>query len=199
MLVDLGDPAALAAGYVDRPLYLIGPKYFLTWWRLLKLLLAVVLPFAALGIAIGLAVSGAAFGAIIGGTIGSTITVAVHLAFWTALVFARDRAIARPARRGRPAGRSTGCPTLPEPAKASRLGELIASLVFLGFFAVVLVWQQFGIPWVPELASVPLLDPDLWSFWLPYFLALIGLEILFAVALYAWGWNWWLVSARTSC
>ena len=46
-LVELGDPAALAASYVDRPLQLIGPRYYLTWWRLLKLLYSVVLPIAA--------------------------------------------------------------------------------------------------------------------------------------------------------
>ena len=32
-------PAMLAARYADRPLHLIGPRYFPTWWRLLRLLL----------------------------------------------------------------------------------------------------------------------------------------------------------------
>ena len=43
MLTELGDPDKLAAGYTDRPLYLIGPRYYLDWWRLLKLLLWIVL------------------------------------------------------------------------------------------------------------------------------------------------------------
>ena len=50
-LVELGDPAALAASYVDRPLQLIGPRYYLTWWRLLKLLYSVVLPIAVAAVA----------------------------------------------------------------------------------------------------------------------------------------------------
>lgn len=59
VLTDLGDPGALAAGYADRPLHLIGPRYFLTWWRLLKVLIAIVPACAFAGIAIaGLAIAG---------------------------------------------------------------------------------------------------------------------------------------------
>ena len=42
VLSELGDPGILAAGYADRPLHLIGPKYYLVWGRLLKLLLWIV-------------------------------------------------------------------------------------------------------------------------------------------------------------
>ncbi|WP_350347397.1 permease prefix domain 1-containing protein [Agromyces sp. G08B096] len=197
-LTELGDPVALAADYVDRPLHLIGPKYYLMWWRLLKLLLAVVLPFVALGSAIAQAVSGAPAGGIVGGVIGLTLSVAVHIAFWTTFVFAMVERL--PARQGqRPIEvpwTVDQLPALADPAKASRLGDLIASLVFLAVFAVALVWQQFGIPWVPELQQVPLLQPELWSFWLPYFLGLIVLEALFAVAVYLLGWTWWLAAVN---
>jgi hypothetical protein len=197
-LTELGDPAALAAHYVGRPLQLIGPRYFLAWWRLLKLLLVIVLPFTALGVAIAQAIAGASIGGIIGSAIGVMISVAVHIGFWTTLVFAiLERTPAPAGRRGVDAPWTLDMlPAVPEPGKASRLGELIASLVFLVVFAAVLVAQQFGVPWVPELSSVPLLDPALWSFWLPYFLALIAFEVLFAIALYAWGWNWWLAAAN---
>ncbi len=39
VLLELGDPDKLAAGFSDRPAYLIGPRYYFEWWRLLKLLL----------------------------------------------------------------------------------------------------------------------------------------------------------------
>lgn len=197
-LTGLGDPVALAARYVDRPLQLIGPRYYLAWWRLLKLLMAVVLPFAALGITIGQAVSGAPIGGIVGAVIGTTISVAVHLAFWTTLVFAiLERTPAPADRRGFDAPWTIDMlPHVPEPTKTARRSELIGSLVFLVLFAAVIVWQQFGIRWVPALESIPVLDPALWSFWLPYFLGLIVLEILFAIAVYAWGWTWALVAAN---
>ena len=56
VLTELGDPAVLAAGYADRPLHLIGPRYYVTWWRLVKLLLMIV-PVCVVG---GVALSTAA-------------------------------------------------------------------------------------------------------------------------------------------
>ncbi len=39
--------------------------------------------------------------------------------------------------------------------------------------------------------SYPVLDPALWSFWLPWFLVVIGLELVFTGALYLRGrWTW---------
>ncbi|HWM16349.1 MAG TPA: permease prefix domain 1-containing protein, partial [Microbacterium sp.] len=83
VLTDLGDPDKLAAGYTERPLYLIGPRHYLDWWRLLKLLLAIVLPVSAFGVALGQTLSGAGFGEIVGSVIATLISVAVHLGFWT--------------------------------------------------------------------------------------------------------------------
>jgi hypothetical protein len=195
-LVELGDPAALAASYVDRPLQLIGPRYYLTWWRLLKLLYSVVLPIAVAGVVLGQLLSGADVGDVIGSAIGVGFSIAVHLGFWTTLAFA---VLERSPGKGADADLAWTpdmLPALPELSRPGRRGELIASLVFLGIFAVVIVWQQFGLPWVGALEAIPLLDPDLWTFWIPYFLVLIVLEMLFAIAIYAWGWNWWLAAAN---
>ncbi|MBM7829937.1 hypothetical protein JOE59_000642 [Agromyces cerinus] len=198
-LTELGDPAALAAQYIDRPLQLIGPKYYLMWWRLLKLLYSIVLPIGAAGVLLGQLLSGADIGEAIGATVATAISIAVHLGFWTTLVFAvLERTPAEAGRRGIDAAWTLDMlPALPEPAKTSRLGELIGSLVFLGIFAGAIVWQQFGVVFHDGVREpIPLLEPALWSFWLPYFLALIALEILFAIALYSWGWNWWLAGAN---
>ena len=193
-LVELGDPAALAASYVDRPLQLIGPRYYLTWWRLVKMLYSVVLPIAVAAVVLAQLLSGADVGDVIGNAIAVGLSLAVHLGFWTTLVFAvLERS---PGRGADLAWTPDMLPQLPELSRPGRRSELIGSLVFLGIFAVVIVWQQFGLPWVDALETIPLLDPDLWSFWIPYFLVLILLEMLFAIAIYAWGWNWWLAVAN---
>lgn len=193
-LVELGDPAALAASYVDRPLQLIGPRYYLVWWRLLKMLYSVVLPIAVAAVALAQLLSGAGIGDAIGSAVGVGLSIAVHLGFWTTLVFAiLDRS---PGKGADLAWTPDMLPALPELSRPGRRGELIGSLVFLGLFALVIVWQHFGLPWVGALETIPLLDPDLWSFWIPYFLVLIVLEMLFAIAIYAWGWNWWLAAAN---
>jgi len=194
-LVELGDPAALAASYVDRPLQLIGPRYYLAWWRLLKLLYAVVLPIAVAAVAFAQVLSGAQIGDVIGSAVSVGFSLVVNLGFWTTLAFAiaeRSPGAAAAELTWNP----EMLPQLPELGRPGKLSELIASIVFLGLFAILIVWQQFGIPWVGALESIPLLNPDLWSFWLPYFLVLIGLEMLFAVAIHLWGWNWWLAAAN---
>jgi hypothetical protein len=189
-LVELGDPLRLAATYVDRPLQLIGPKYFLTWWRLLKLLLAIVVPIAAAGVLLGQVLSGADVGGIIGTTISTTLAVFVNLCFWVTLVFA---VLERSPGASVPG--STWTPEeLPQPrddARAGRLGDLIASLVFLSLFAAAIVWQQSGVVWIGgERQPIPVLDPALWSFWIPYFLVLLVLEAVFAIVIYLRGWTW---------
>ncbi|MCD2444175.1 hypothetical protein LQ757_17965 [Agromyces sp. SYSU K20354] len=193
-LVELGDPLQLASSYIDRPLQLIGPKYFLTWWRLLKLLLAIVVPIAAVGVLLGQLISGAAVGEMIGTTIGTALSVGVHLCFWVTLVFAvleRSPGTSVPVTTWTP-------DQLPQPrddARAGRLGDLIGSVVFLTLFAVAIVWQQFGIVWIDgERQPIPVLDPALWSFWLPYFIGLLALEIVFAVVIYLRGWTWTMAS-----
>jgi hypothetical protein len=193
-LVELGDPAALAASYVDRPLQLIGPRYYLVWWRLLKLLYSVVLPISIAAVVLAQLLSGVGVGDAIGSAVGVGLSIAVHLGFWTTLVFALlERS---PGKGADLAWTPDMLPQLPELSRPGRRSELIGSLVFLGIFALVIVWQHFGLPWVDALETIPLLDPDLWSFWIPYFLVLIVLEMLFAIAIYAWGWNWWLAVAN---
>ena len=74
--------------------------------------------------------------------------------------------------------------------------ELALSVAGLVFAAVFIVWQQVASPVTIAGVTYPMFDPALWSFWLPYFLVLIALEMLFAIAVYAWGWTWWLAIAN---
>lgn len=195
VLVELGDPAALAANYADRPLQLIGPRYYLTWKRLLTLLYAIVLPISAGGILLAQLLSGAPVGDVVASVVSTTLALGVHLAFWVTLVFAiLERS---PGTQDVASWTPEQLPELRDESRSGRLGDLIASLVFLTLFAVLIIWQQAA-PWTfgGEIEAIPVLDPALWSFWLPYFLVLIVLEMLFAIAVYLWGWNWWLAGAN---
>lgn len=206
VLTDLGDPAVLAAGYADRPLYLIGPKYFLTWWRLLKLLLWIVPVTAAAAVALGLTISNAPVGEIIGQTIAVALSVIVHLCFWTTLVFFMLE------RTGADTGMKWSVDSLPEPQESGvGRGDLIASLVFLGIVAAALLWDHFvgfvvfatgdldvnrGLD--GQTGTMSLLNPELWPWWLSGALALIVLEAALAIAVYARrGWRPGLAVANT--
>jgi hypothetical protein len=115
--------------------------------------------------------------------------VTVHIGFWTTLLFAVLE------RSGSTETFAEWTPDrLPEPAarpRDGRLPELIASLVFLALFAGAIAWQQVGsVVHDDEGGVIPVLDPALWSFWLPWFLGLIAAEAIFAALIYRKGWSW---------
>ncbi|NYE21256.1 permease prefix domain 1-containing protein [Microbacterium immunditiarum] len=189
VLTQLGDPEVLAAGYTDRPLWLVGPRYFLDWWRLLKLLLAIVPVCAAFGVALGQTLSGATVGAVIGTTVAVVFQIIVHLAFWTTLVFVVLE------RTGHETINSTKWTPeqLPEPRpRGAGLGDLIGSLVFLAIAVGVILWDHF-IGLAPLHPGVPLLDDGLWPWWITGLFVIIALEALLAIAVYASrGWTYTL-------
>lgn len=185
VLTELGDPDKLAAGYADRPLYLIGPRYYLEWWRLLKLLLWIVPPLAAFGIALGQTLAGAPLGAIIGTTIGGTISVIVHLAFWTALVFA----LIERSESTRASTDSALAPwkveDLPElPVVRARFGDMLASLIFLAIAAGVLVWDQLIGTIYLEGRWMSFLSPELAPWWLGGLLLIMAIEAVMQIVVY---------------
>ena len=186
-LTELGDPERLAAGYLDRPLQLIGPRYYLDWLRLLKLLLAIVVPIATGAVIFAQLIGGGSPGEAILSGLTTGLGVVVNLAFWVTLVFAIvERTSSRaPLTTWTPAH----LPELPAPRQVG-VGDLIASIVFLVLFVVALVWQHFTVQF-PGSETTPVLNPQLWSFWLPYLIGIAALEVVFVSLLYRNGnWNW---------
>lgn len=192
VLTELGDPGILAAGYTDRPLHLIGPRFYLTWWRLLKLLLAIVPACVLGGVALGQTISGADVGEIISTSIVAAGGAIIHICFWTTLVFViLER---------------TGSTTtidkwdvdqLPEITEneAGR-SELIASLVFLGIAVGALLWDRFR-GFIPG-ETLPILNPDIWPWGVGILFALIAAEAVFAIVVFRrGGWSSGLAVANT--
>lgn len=185
VLNDLGDPDKLAADYTDRPLWLIGPRYFLDWWRLLKLLLWILLPCASLGVAIGTTIAGKPFGEIVGTTAAVLVGAAVHLAFWTTLVFAIVERTSQPSSDDAPVAWSVDQLPEPRPTGAS-LGDLITGLVFLAVAAGAVLWDHFvGVVRLGGGEWLPFLDPGLWPWWITALFVIMALEAALAITVYA--------------
>lgn len=182
VLTELGDPGALAAGYIDRPLQLIGPKYYLTWWRLLKLLIWIVIPCVVGAVALGLAISEASFGEIIGQTIAVSVTVFVHLCFWVTLVFAILE------RAGADTGAEWDVDQLPEPqSTGTGRADLIAALIFLGITVGALLWDSFiGFIRV-DGEALSLMNPDLWPAWMALLFVIFAIDVVLAIAIFVKG------------
>lgn len=204
VLLELGEPAKLAASYAGRTLALIGPELYLDYVRLLKLLYAVVLPIAVITHLVIQLLSGASWGGAIGGTVGIAISIIVHIGFWTTFVFVLVERTGTTGLKGSmsPGGPNVAydpahLPSVPTGNGAGR-SDLIASLVFLVLVPVALVWQQVSSVFENADGSpIPVVNPDLWSFWLPYLLAMVAASLVVAIVLYRTGrWTWPLVAVN---
>ena len=197
VLTELGDPDKLAAEYTDRPLWLVGPRYFLTWWRLTKLLWAIVPVCAAFGVALGQTLSGAGFGDIVASVISVVLSVIVHIGFWTTLVFFIVERSTHDADVGLV---SRWTPDdLPEPReRGTGLSDLVASLIFLAIAAGAILWDHFvGFVYTPETGWMSFLAPGLWPWWIGGLFAVMVLEALLAISVYARG-RWDIGSATVN-
>lgn len=188
VLTDLGDPGILAAGYADRPLHLIGPKYYLTWWRLLKILLWIVPTFAAIGVALAKILEFATIGETIGAVTVAIIMSIVHVGFWTTLVFAVLE------RTATDAGATWTVDQLPEPTdEGAGRSEVIGSLIFLALAAGAIVWDALRGFVRDDGVPVPILNPSLWPVGMTVLLVLMLAEA--ALAIVIWRQRRWTVGA----
>jgi hypothetical protein len=193
-LAELGDPDALAARYTGQPRYLIGPRLYREWRRLLGLILSIAVPIAALVAGGAKLIEGATAGEAIWGAISTAFIAAVQVLFWVTIGFAIAERSGEPVpvREWTP----DQLPPVPAPERVG-LAELVGSLVSVGFVAVAIVWQQAFPPIVVDGQGEPIFDPALWSFWLPYFLVVLGLEVGLAFVIWARGaWTWPLAIAN---
>lgn len=192
VLTDLGNPDVLAAKYADQPLHLIGPRFFLIYLRLLIVLLATIPPIVGVISALADAGDGASAGAAIGHGVVVIIQTAVNIGFCTTLVFAiLDRVGAGDSL---PVWTPDKLPELPQ-RRLITLGETIGSVVFTTFIVVVLIGQHFW-SWAGEDSDgdrIAMLNPDLWSFWLPLLIAALLASILVDLWKYAVGHYTWSI------
>jgi hypothetical protein len=179
-LLELGDPGRLADGYADRPQYLIGPDLFPVWRRLLIFLFSVVLPIVVAVAVVLQLLEEASIDAVIRTAIPTIITTGAHLAFWSTAVFAvlERTGVGQADLRGGP----WTLDKLPkyEPG-ALTTSQLVPNILWPVLLMVALILQQF------TFSDVPVLDPANWSFWWPYFIAVLLGECVYAVWVYRRG------------
>ncbi|WP_328655132.1 permease prefix domain 1-containing protein [Micromonospora sp. NBC_00330] len=194
VLTELGNPDVLAARYADRRLQLIGPTYYLVWLRLLKLLLSFIPALVGTIFAIVKVAEGSGFGAI-GPGIVVAMQVAVQITFWLTLTFAIiertqttvdlpgwtvDQLPDAPVRRGIP------------------LADTIASVIMLVLTIAYLPFQHYQ-SWVrgADGENIPILDPALWSFWLPALIVVLAASAVVEIVKYRIAhWTWTIFGIR---
>ena len=198
-LEELGEPERLSAGYSGRRLQLIGPELFPAYVRALKAILLVSVPAATVVVTTIDALGGGNIGSVVGAAAWTAYNVAVQVVFWVTVTFAL-------VERGSGADdvrESVGAvwtpDRLPELPRTDRgpVSDLVAGLVFLWLLGAAIVWQQVNPPVSYDGQDVPVLDPELWTFWLPVILVMLVAEAVFEVVKYrAGGWSARLATAN---
>ncbi|WRS29513.1 hypothetical protein U6G28_08275 [Actinomycetaceae bacterium MB13-C1-2] len=205
-LMDLGDPRRLAADFADKPLYLIGPRYYLLWRRLLRLLLWIVPTCAVAVIAIAKLIEDAPIGDLIATVISVAIGSVINVIFWTTLAFAVAE------RAGAEAKVTWDPDSLPEPQEnGASVVDLAGSLIFVTLAAGALLWDHFiGLVFLggdhfdastgvrEQTNHFSVLNPQLWPWWITALFFLLAVDAVVAIMVYrSRGWSKGLAAADT--
>ncbi len=183
-LESLGDPFRLAAGYADRPLTLVGAELYPAYVRTLTVVSWAVLPCVVLvGVVISVARGTGVWGSIFG-PLGLAVQVAVYQSFAITLLFVLiERVSGGTSAQTRAALRWTPDRLPPETrvTEAAGWGDFLTTIVGGMVLVALLVIDRFApIVTGPGGARVPVLDPRLWSGWIPLFLGLLVLAAVLA-------------------
>lgn len=195
VLTELGDPERLAADYTERPLQLIGPRLYLRWLRTVKWLMIIPVAIASID-AISTAASAGSLADVIGSAASTALSLAIHVAFWTTVVFALiDRYDSRESER---LGSWT-IDALPEETAATNpSSDAATNIAFAAFFIAALIIGGREVSAFGGDTALAVIDPALWSLWLPVLIGALGLGILVDVARLLIGrWTYALAGINT--
>jgi len=181
VLVELGDPARLAAGYVAKPRHLIGPELYPTYVRILTALLLVIVPLVLVVTLVAELwdpVDGVPLGVLAG--LQAAVQTGVMVAFGVTLVFAvLERYGVVPGEAGGPRGGAWDPATLP-PVGGGRqisIGGSVAGIVFLSLLLGWVVWQRSHSVFHVDGEPVAFLDGALWDLWVPVLVVIVAAGI----------------------
>lgn len=200
VLEKLGNPAALASGYRDQPMHLIGPRYYDVYLSLLKLILPIAALVAVLSVAIESFSGVNTRSDIVMGVldlisfgVGRVLEVGVHVFFWITIVFAvterfdKDKAQTPLTANLKPwtADDLKDVPYIPK-KKAIGTGEVVTAFVWIAIWASLYFYADrlFGIyeggrvQFEPQIAAFN--QDILHAFW-PIAVVVIALEVALAV------------------
>jgi hypothetical protein len=183
-VAELGDPLLYAASLSGRPLVLLGPRYYAAWWRLLRLLLVIAVPLAALIAGLVRALGGGGVGAVIGAMVPAIIQTGVQVAFWTTLVFV---VLERTGSQGESVLEWTPDKLPRFVIPTARIADLVGTAVTFAILIGSVIWDR-AVGWGDS--GVHLLSASLWPGTVAIWFALLALGLVIEVIVAIRGrWN----------
>lgn len=180
VLLELGDPAELAAGYAGTKRYLIGPALYPAFVKLLRTVLLVALPIvAAATLAGGLLSRDTGVWTSMLSALNAAFMTGVMIAFWVTLAFffiERSGKAGSRSQRAKGDWRPESLPQVAEPRTIS-LAETALSLVALTLLVAWIPWQRTHSVIHTDGVPVPFLADYLWEAWIPVFIAIVAVSM----------------------
>lgn len=200
-LVELGDPALLAASYRSGGRVLIGEVLYPEYIRQLRRWLAVVVPIlsalAAVGAALG---DDPTVGSVVVGALGGAATAVVQVSFWVTVVFALIERFgpgeSSTDRAGWDPDDLEDVPAEPQVGLTEAVGEVVITLILISVLFIQRSWSPVQ---DADGDSVPVLDPDLWlgPMWAAIALLIAGAAVV-VIAHLRGAWSWPLATATAA-
>lgn len=180
-LRELGDPTRLATRYAQRPAVLIGPSSYPDYVKAVRSACTTLLPILYIVLLLVRRAHGDNVWETIFRPLGATLNVAMYLIVaLTALFAAVDRALAvRPDaidQAWTPDQLTAEQP--PRPHTWRDLAGWIIRVVVL--VAALLIQRVLSPVSTPDGHAVAIVNPGLWKFWIPYFVAVMVLGVALA-------------------
>ncbi|GAA2226638.1 MULTISPECIES: permease prefix domain 1-containing protein [Kitasatospora] len=182
-LAELGSPERLAAGYSHSALALIGADTYPGYVHALRGACQSVLPVVYIVLVLVARAHGENAWVALLRPIGSTVTVAVYLAVCVTVPFV----IADRVRGARSEAAPAAGPWTPDqlPADQPRPAQgrdLVTGVIRAAALIAALFAQRVISPvTTPSGEHVPIINPGLWDFWIPYFAGVLALSVLLDV------------------
>ncbi|MCU0301836.1 MAG: hypothetical protein MUF35_09580 [Candidatus Nanopelagicales bacterium] len=190
----LGDPRRVADAAAG-PRWLVGPRVYPDYVRVLRLVAVIALPIIAAAVAIASGLAGQNPVEVVFSALAAVAAAAVQIAFWVTIAFlVVDRTGAQPPS----AKQRWTVEDLPKQARvAVSLGDTIAGVVLSVLLIAVVLWPwQYAVS--AGAATVPVLATDLRPGITAVLVALLAAGIVLDVVLYLRGrWTFVLATVNT--
>jgi hypothetical protein len=197
VLRELGDPMRVSATYSGKSLSLIGPTFYPDYIRLLRLLVSIVVPIVTVVVGFTTALSGESLWSVVLAAVGSGFMVGIQIAFWVTLVFA---VIDRRTTDSSAVTSEWDLDDLPEITdNRIGLGDTLASITGLSLMVLFLLWQPtYQESFDPGGPSIPILNPELSTLWIPVLIVILLASITLELIKYRTGrWTVPLAAVNT--
>ncbi len=153
----LGDPLVLSARYADRPLHLIGPQWYPSWRRVLRVVLWSALPPVAFAVVLAMVLEDRPLWGIIGPTLGITLSVGAWIFTVMTIIYA---AMDRAGGRAEPWTVEQLPVVDPNEVMSSRTESVV---LILGALSALVGLVVVTVPWnVDGVGRMSVLNPALW-------------------------------------